>query len=184
MSISKAVDQRPDQKTQDRDDTSAMSLLTVSHLRKSYGGAVALMDASLELRPGETLALIGENGAGKSTLIKVLAGAVAPDGGEIWLAGAATTLRAPREAYRRGLRFIHQELNVVPGLSVAENIFLGRPYPRRLRHRRLASAQRPGPLDVENARRRPHCAEARASCGYRSAIACWSRLLPPFSRTR
>ncbi len=108
-----------------------MSLLSVSHLRKSFGGAVALRDASLEVRAGETLALIGENGAGKSTLIKVLAGALAPDGGGIELAGAPSTLRDPAEAHRRGLRFIHQELNVVPGLSAAENIFLGRRYPLR-----------------------------------------------------
>ena len=65
-----------------------MSLLAVSHLRKSYGGAVALRDASLELEAGETHALMGENGAGKSTLIKILAGAVPPDDGEIRLDGA------------------------------------------------------------------------------------------------
>jgi len=108
-----------------------MSLLVISHLRKSFGGAVALKDASLELRAGETLGLMGENGAGKSTLIKILAGAVAPDGGEIRLDDSPATLRAPGEAHRLGLRFIHQELNIVPALSVAENIFLGRDYPRR-----------------------------------------------------
>ena len=109
-----------------------MSLLVISHLRKSFGGAVALKDASLELRAGETLGLMGENGAGKSTLIRILAGAVAPDGGEIRLDDSRATLRAPGEAHRLGLRFIHQELNIVPALSVAENIFLGRDYPRRL----------------------------------------------------
>jgi ribose transport system ATP-binding protein len=108
-----------------------MSLLSVSHLRKSFGGAVALRDASLELRAGETLALIGENGAGKSTLIKMLAGAFAPDGGSIQLAGAPSMLRDPAEAHRHGLRFIHQELNFIPSLSAAENIFLGRSYPLR-----------------------------------------------------
>ncbi len=108
-----------------------MSLLSIGHLRKAYGAALALKDASLELRPGETLALVGENGAGKSTLIKILAGAVAADDGEIRLDGARASLRSPDDAHRRGLRFIHQELNVVPGLSVAENIFLGRACPRR-----------------------------------------------------
>ena len=109
-----------------------MSLLSIAHLRKAYGGATALKDASLELSAGETLALMGENGAGKSTLIKILAGAVDPDGGEIRIEGAEASLRSPEEAHRRGLRFIHQELNVVPSLSVAENVFLGRVYPRRL----------------------------------------------------
>jgi ABC-type sugar transport system ATPase subunit len=109
-----------------------MSLLSIGHLRKAYGGVLALKDASLELGAGETLALVGENGAGKSTLIKALAGAVQPDAGDIRIEGAAASLRSPEEAHRRGLRFIHQELNVVSGLSVAENIFLGRVYPRRL----------------------------------------------------
>ncbi len=108
-----------------------MTLLSVSRLRKLYGGAVALKDASLELRAGETLALMGENGAGKSTLIKILAGAVAPDGGEIRWEGNPVRTASPMEAHRRGLRFIHQELNVVMALSVAENIFLGRAYPSR-----------------------------------------------------
>jgi ribose transport system ATP-binding protein/rhamnose transport system ATP-binding protein len=108
-----------------------MSLLVISHLRKSFGAAVALKAASLELRAGETLGLMGENGAGKSTLIKILAGAVVPDGGEIRLDDRPATLRAPGEAHRLGLRFIHQELNIVPALSIAENIFLGRDYPRR-----------------------------------------------------
>jgi ABC-type sugar transport system ATPase subunit len=109
-----------------------MSLLSIGHLRKAYGGVLALKNASLGLRAGETLALMGENGAGKSTLIKILAGAVAPDEGDIRVEGAAASLRSPEEAHQRGLRFIHQELNVVSGLSVAENIFLGRLYPRRL----------------------------------------------------
>ena len=109
-----------------------MRLLSIGGLRKAYGGVLALNNASLELRAGETLALVGENGAGKSTLIKILAGAVAPDDGEIRVEGARTSFRNPEEAHQRGLRFIHQELNVVSGLSVAENIFLGRVYPRRL----------------------------------------------------
>ena len=110
----------------------ALSLLEISNLRKSFGGAVALRDASLTVNAGETLALMGENGAGKSTLIKILAGAVTPDGGQIRLEGRSAEFASPRDAYRRGLRFIHQELNVVPALSVAENVFLGRNYPSRL----------------------------------------------------
>ncbi len=106
-------------------------LLSIKRLAKAYGGAVALRDASLSLDAGEMLALMGENGAGKSTLIKILAGAVAADGGEIRIGGRAVSPRSPAEAHRLGLRFIHQELVVVPGLSVAENIMLGRRYPHR-----------------------------------------------------
>jgi ABC-type sugar transport system ATPase subunit len=106
-------------------------LLSIKGLAKAYGGAVALRDASLSLNVGEMLALMGENGAGKSTLIKILAGAVAADGGEIRIGDRTVSPRSPAEAHRLGLRFIHQELVVVPGLSVAENILLGRPYPSR-----------------------------------------------------
>ena len=109
----------------------AVSLLSIAHLRKSYGGVAALKGASLVVEAGEVLALMGENGAGKSTLIKILAGAVAPDGGTIALNGDPVTINSPQDAHRRGLRFIHQELNIVPQLSVAENVFLGRPYPIR-----------------------------------------------------
>ena len=108
------------------------SLVEIFSLRKSYGGAVALRDASLTLAAGETLAMMGENGAAKSTLIKILAGAVAPDGGEIRLEGRPAKIATPGDAYRQGLRFIHQELTVAPAMSVAENIFLGRKYPNRL----------------------------------------------------
>ena len=109
-----------------------MSLLEIVHLAKSYGGAVALADASLRVEPGEVVALMGENGAGKSTLIKILAGAVPADGGSVNLDGAPLDVASPLDAHRRGLRFIHQELNIVQGMSVAENVFLGRAYPRRL----------------------------------------------------
>jgi ABC-type sugar transport system ATPase subunit len=108
-----------------------VTLLSVERLRKSYGGAVALRDASLTVAPGELVALMGENGAGKSTLIRILAGATAPDGGAIALDGAPVAIRSPAEAHRLGLRFIHQELAQIPAMSVAENLFLGRAYPAR-----------------------------------------------------
>ena len=74
---------------------------------------------------------MGENGAGKSTLIKILAGVVAPDTADIAIDGQPTTIDSPATARRLGLRFIHQELSVVPALSVAENIMMGRLYPTR-----------------------------------------------------
>ncbi len=109
----------------------AEPLLKVAGATKRYGASVALDDASLELLPGEVHALIGENGAGKSTLIKILAGVTQPDHAEISLRGRALRLKSPADAFRQGLRFIHQELNVTPQLSVAENIFAAKPYPQR-----------------------------------------------------
>ncbi len=110
-----------------------MTLLLIRDLKKSFAGAPALSGAGLEVRAGEVHALMGENGAGKSTLIKVLAGVVKPDSGTIEIDGAPVIIGSPADALRLGLRFIHQELSVVPHLSVAENIFLGREYPRRWR---------------------------------------------------
>ena len=98
-------------------------------IQKSYPGVKAVDDASLVLHGGEVHALVGENGAGKSTLIKIMAGAVHADGGEMRLRGEPFHLSSGSEAYSRGLSFIHQELNLIPYLSGAENIFLGRPYP-------------------------------------------------------
>ncbi len=134
-----------------------MSLLSIAHLAKAYGGAVALRDASLTVEAGEVHALMGENGAGKSTLIKILAGAVAADSGEIAIEGVPVAISSAREAHRLGLRFLHQELNVLPRLSVAENLFLGRAYPmlwgglidwRGLRERSRAALDALGVTDI------------------------------------
>src|SRR5271170_5125369 len=100
-------------------------------LSKAYGGVAALRDASLEVDAGEVHALVGENGAGKSTLIKILAGAVKADASEIAVNGLPVSIASTRDAHRLGLRFLHQELNVLPRLSVAENLFLGHSYPTR-----------------------------------------------------
>ena len=105
-----------------------MSLLSIAGLSKSYGGVAALREASFDVEAGEVHALVGENGAGKSTLIKILAGAVRADAGRIVVDGAPISISA-RDAHRLGLRFLHQELNVLPRLSVAANLFLGRTYP-------------------------------------------------------
>src|SRR3954447_526108 len=108
-----------------------MTLLSVANAAKAYAGVPALVDASLDLEAGEVHALMGENGAGKSTLIKILAGVVMADKSNVVINGNQVRLDSPQSAFDHGLRFIHQELNVVPQLSVAENVFLGQPYPRR-----------------------------------------------------
>lgn len=106
-------------------------LLSAISVSKAYGGVPALSGASLVVAPGEIHALMGENGAGKSTLIKILAGVIAPDNAEIAVNGTRVSIDSTKAAYLLGLRFIHQEFNVISTLSVAENIFMGRPYPRR-----------------------------------------------------
>lgn len=106
-------------------------LLSIRGASKTYAGSPALIEASLDLLPGEVHGLMGENGAGKSTLIKILAGIVAPDNAQIIVRGQRVNLRSPADSFAAGLRFIHQELAIVPGLSAAENIFLGRSTPRR-----------------------------------------------------
>ena len=108
-----------------------MTLLALHNVSKAYAGVPALRDADLTVAPGEIHALMGENGAGKSTLIKILAGVVVPDTATISMNGKPVSIDSPRAAQRLGLRFIHQELNIVPALSVAENIVMGRAYPRR-----------------------------------------------------
>ena len=98
---------------------------------KSYPGVQAVQDVSLVLRPGEVVGLVGKNGAGKSTLIKMMAGLVAPDAGEIRCEGVTVDIATSQNATKAGLAFVHQELSLVPALSVMENVFLGTGYPRR-----------------------------------------------------
>ncbi|HWS44013.1 MAG TPA: sugar ABC transporter ATP-binding protein [Pseudoflavonifractor sp.] len=93
---------------------------------KSFPGVNALDHVSLNLLPGEVLILLGENGAGKSTLMKVLAGVYSADAGEIYYKGNKVELHSTRDAEACGIYMIYQELNLVPDISVAENIFLGR----------------------------------------------------------
>ncbi|HYO87720.1 MAG TPA: sugar ABC transporter ATP-binding protein [Candidatus Limnocylindrales bacterium] len=106
-------------------------LLSIRHASKAYGGIPALIDAALDLRAGEVHALMGENGAGKSTLIKLLSGVTPADTMEVLLRGQPVAIHEPQKAFDLGLRFIHQELAIVPDLSAAENLYLSYPYPRR-----------------------------------------------------
>jgi ABC-type sugar transport system ATPase subunit len=95
-------------------------------VEKSYPGVHALRGVSLTLAAGEVLAVVGENGAGKSTLIKVLAGAVAPDAGRVAVAGRVIPSGRPAEAKKGGIAVIYQEFSLVPALTTAENVYLGR----------------------------------------------------------
>ncbi len=100
-------------------------LLTLAHLRKTFGVTRALAEASLDLHAGEVTALIGENGAGKSTLVKILAGLFQPDGGEIRLDGRVVRIGSAAEARALGISIVHQESVLFDNLSVAENILIG-----------------------------------------------------------
>ena len=105
--------------------------LAVENLGKDYPGTVALDEVSVGFAPGEVHALIGKNGAGKSTLVKILAGSVSPSRGRILCDGVSAALRSPQDAFDYGIAMVYQELSLVPGLTVAENILLGRTPKRR-----------------------------------------------------
>ena len=105
--------------------TGSAPLLEMTGICKAFPGVHALQNVSLDVVPGEVHVLLGENGAGKSTLMKVLCGQYAADRGGISFAGHPVAPESPIEAERLGLVMIHQELNLIPGLTVAENIFLG-----------------------------------------------------------
>jgi ABC-type sugar transport system ATPase subunit len=107
-------------------DSARSPLLRVEKVTKSFPGVLALQDVSLEVYPGEVLGLVGENGAGKSTLMKILSGVYQPDSGEIILDGKPVTLHSPRQAQDLGISIIYQEFNLMPNLSVEENVFVGR----------------------------------------------------------
>jgi inositol transport system ATP-binding protein len=101
-------------------------LLRVTGITKLYPGVQALDAVSFDLQAGEIHGLLGENGAGKSTLLKILSGAERPDAGRIEVAGERQVLTSPQDAQALGIATIYQELNLLPNLSVAENVFIGR----------------------------------------------------------
>ena len=105
-------------------------VLAIRGLSKTFPGVRALEDVSFEVMPGEVHALIGENGAGKSTLLKILSGIYRADRGEVRINGAAAELTSPKAARKAGIAMIHQELQQVPELDVAQNMFLGEPLTR------------------------------------------------------
>jgi len=103
-----------------------MATVEVRDLSKTYGAVKALEGVTHRFEAGRIHALMGKNGSGKSTLVKMLSGVVRPSRGEILLNGAPVSFRGPADAFARGIVTVHQELSLVPELSVAENVFLGR----------------------------------------------------------
>jgi simple sugar transport system ATP-binding protein len=132
-------------------------LLTLRGIGKRFPGVVALDGVDFTVRAGEIHALLGENGAGKSTLIKVLTGVYAADSGSISLAGQSIAPDSPSEAEENGISTVYQEVNLVPSLSIAENLCLGRQpgrfgfinWPATRRHARTALARLGLDLDVD-----------------------------------
>lgn len=143
-------------------------LLTVRSLTKGFSGVQALKGVDLEVRPGEVHCLLGQNGAGKSTLIKTLSGSYQPDSGEIVWQGEPVTIASPLDAIEMGIATMYQELDVVDGLTVAENIFLGHEHAKagvidrrtsikqarqlmeRLGHNNISATQEVGTLSAAN----------------------------------
>ena len=104
------------------------TLLQLKGIDKSFPGVKALSGAALNVYPGRVMALVGENGAGKSTMMKVLTGIYQRDAGSLVWLGQETTFSGPKASQEAGIGIIHQELNLIPQLSIAENIFLGREF--------------------------------------------------------
>lgn len=104
----------------------SVQILSMQDVSKSFPGVKALSQVKLDLNAGEVLALVGENGAGKSTLMKILTGIYSKDEGNVYFKGKELDVKSPKEAQEIGISMIHQELNLMRDLTVAENIFIGR----------------------------------------------------------
>ncbi|MCA9858224.1 MAG: sugar ABC transporter ATP-binding protein [Thermomicrobiales bacterium] len=111
-------------------DTNQTPLLEMRAISKTFPGVVALDSMDFVLLPGEVHALIGENGAGKSTMIKIISGLYQPDSGEMLIDGDPVSFRGPADSIARRIKVVYQELDLVPGLSVGENVYLGA-YPKK-----------------------------------------------------
>jgi len=107
------------------------AVLQARGLNKAFGHVQALVDADLDLYPGEVLAVVGDNGAGKSTLIKCLSGAYVPDSGQIVVDGQPAHIRSPRDAQSLGIATVYQDLALADNLDIVQNMFLGRETLRR-----------------------------------------------------
>ena len=111
-------------------DDNSKPILSLRNIRKSFGPIEVVHGVDLDIRAGEVVALLGENGAGKSTISNIISGTILPSSGEITWQGAPFAPASPREAIDAGVGMIHQELLLLPHLSIAENVFVGR-YPKK-----------------------------------------------------
>jgi ribose transport system ATP-binding protein len=157
------------------DDTASAAALAAIDVHRSFGAVRALRGVSLAVAPGEILGLVGANGAGKSTLIRILTGDLGPDAGEIRMRGDVVLFASVRDAQARGIGVVRQELDLVPDLTVVENLFLGEEhrFPRsgwRLDRSAMAHAARPL-LDAVGLGLDPSVRVASLSIGDRQLVA-------------
>jgi len=136
-------------------ETRAAPLLSARGVSKTFGSTKALVDANLDLRPGEITGLLGANGAGKSTLSRIISGHIAPSGGTLTLGGAPFAISSTRDAFHHGIALVAQETSLAPDMSVLENIF-------------LPDLARPGRLSF--ARLRDRALEILSSLGHEHAL--------------
>ena len=122
-------------------ENSNRTILDLKGITKRFPGVLALENVDFNLKKGEVHVLIGENGAGKSTLIKIISGAYRKDEGKITIDGKEMEIHNPRHAIEIGIATVYQEFNLIPYLSVAENIFLGR---QPLKRGPLRTIDKPG----------------------------------------
>jgi ABC-type sugar transport system ATPase subunit len=108
------------------DAPSDLPVLEARHIQRNFGAVIALAEASVTLRRGEVLGLVGDNGAGKSTLLKVLSGVIAPTGGEILIDGKEIRMRHAQDALEAGIETVYQDLALVDTMSAYQNVYLGR----------------------------------------------------------
>src|SRR6185369_6428671 len=101
-------------------------ILAIEHLYKSFGPVEALRDVDFAFNAGEVVALLGDNGAGKSTLVKIIAGTIQPDSGQLLFEGRPVAIDSPATAKRLGIETVYQDLSICPNMDVVANFFMGR----------------------------------------------------------
>ena len=148
--------------------------LVMEGVSKHFAGVQALREVGLTARAGEVLALMGENGAGKSTLLKIMSGAYAPDAGRIQIDGKPVTIAAPADAHCLGVRVVAQEPEIIPYVSVAENVYTG-VLPRRGRLFDRAALRAKVAADIEHSGFAGMIDPGQLGAAFRPRSVSWSR---------